>query len=134
MVADPLGARVYAIAEVPFDFDKTALVRALDVQTGGLLWAAVYNGTWWGAWLGFMREAWSGQRAIQSIMVFLQGHGIGTSQAVRIYKRYGDKAVAVIDTGSSAAYGLSTVSKTNFNNSASNQSVVARDRTGSPVH
>ncbi|MCH7595761.1 MAG: AAA family ATPase, partial [Planctomycetes bacterium] len=43
-----------------------------------------------------IREAWEGQKAIQSIMVFLQGHGIGTAQAVRIYKRYGDAAVAVL--------------------------------------
>ena len=43
-----------------------------------------------------IREAWEGQKAIQSIMVFLQGHGIGTAQAVRIYKCYGDAAVAVL--------------------------------------
>ena len=43
-----------------------------------------------------IRESWERQRAIQSIMLFLQGHGIGVSQAVRIYKRYGDKAVAVL--------------------------------------
>ncbi len=43
-----------------------------------------------------IREAWSEQKSIQSIMVFLQGHGIGTGQAVRIYKRYGDGAVTVL--------------------------------------
>ncbi|MBN2307639.1 MAG: ATP-dependent RecD-like DNA helicase [Candidatus Hydrogenedentes bacterium] len=43
-----------------------------------------------------IREAWAGQKAIQSIMLFLQGHGIGVGQAVRIYKRYGDAAVAVL--------------------------------------
>jgi len=43
-----------------------------------------------------IREAWAGQRAIQSIMLFLQGHGIGTGQAVRIYKCYGDASVAVL--------------------------------------
>lgn len=43
-----------------------------------------------------IREAWVEQKAIQSIMLFLQGHGIGTGQAVRIYKRYGDAAVAVL--------------------------------------
>jgi exodeoxyribonuclease V alpha subunit len=43
-----------------------------------------------------IREAWSKQKAIQSIMVFLQGHGIGTGQAVKIYKAYGDKAVTVL--------------------------------------
>ena len=43
-----------------------------------------------------IREAWAEQKSIQSIMVFLQGHGIGTGQAVKIYKRYGDGAVAVL--------------------------------------
>ncbi len=43
-----------------------------------------------------IREAWRKQKAIQSIMVFLQGHGVSVSQAVRIYKRYGDAAVAVL--------------------------------------
>jgi exodeoxyribonuclease V alpha subunit len=43
-----------------------------------------------------IREAWQAQKAIQSIMLFLQGHGIAASQSVRIYKHYGDKAVAVL--------------------------------------
>lgn len=43
-----------------------------------------------------IREAWESQKAIQSIMMFLQGHGIGVSHAVRIYKRYGDKAITVL--------------------------------------
>lgn len=43
-----------------------------------------------------IREAWARQRAVQNIMVFLQGHGIGVGQAVRIFKRYGDTAVAVL--------------------------------------
>lgn len=43
-----------------------------------------------------IREAWGEQKAIQSIMLFLRGHGVGTAQAVKIYKRYGDAAVAVL--------------------------------------
>ncbi len=43
-----------------------------------------------------IRKAWSEQKAVQSIMLFLQGHGIGTAQAVRIYKCYGDAAVAIL--------------------------------------
>jgi exodeoxyribonuclease V alpha subunit len=46
--------------------------------------------------VGQIREAWERQRAIQSIMVFLQGHGIATGQAVRIYRCYGDRAIAVL--------------------------------------
>ncbi|MCC6152599.1 MAG: ATP-dependent RecD-like DNA helicase, partial [Candidatus Hydrogenedentes bacterium] len=43
-----------------------------------------------------IRAAWESQRAIQSIMLFLQGHGIPASQAARIYKTYGDSAVTVL--------------------------------------
>lgn len=43
-----------------------------------------------------IREAWSAQRAIQSIMLFLQGHGVPMSHAARIYKQYGDAAVSVL--------------------------------------
>ncbi|MFP4501639.1 MAG: ATP-dependent RecD-like DNA helicase [Candidatus Hydrogenedentota bacterium] len=43
-----------------------------------------------------IREAWQKQRALQSIMLFLQGHGISPAQAVKIYKRYGDGAVTVL--------------------------------------
>jgi exodeoxyribonuclease V alpha subunit len=40
--------------------------------------------------------AWSEQKAIREIMVFLQSHGIGTSRSVRIYKTYGDEAIAKV--------------------------------------
>lgn len=43
-----------------------------------------------------IRDAWESQRAIQSIMLFLQGHGIPAMQASRIYKQYGDGAVAIM--------------------------------------
>ncbi|HOG28422.1 MAG TPA: ATP-dependent RecD-like DNA helicase [Vicinamibacterales bacterium] len=41
-------------------------------------------------------EAWSGQKVIRDIMVFLYGHGVGTSRAVRIYKAYGADAIALV--------------------------------------
>ena len=40
-----------------------------------------------------IREAWEEHKALQSIMIFLQGHGITAGQAVKIYKCYGDGAV-----------------------------------------
>ncbi len=43
-----------------------------------------------------IREGWTKQKAVQSVMLFLQGHNIGVNQAIRIYKRYGDRAVAVL--------------------------------------
>ena len=39
---------------------------------------------------------WADQKAIREIMLFLHAHGVGTSRAVRIYKTYGQDAVALI--------------------------------------
>ncbi|MBI5440633.1 MAG: AAA family ATPase, partial [Deltaproteobacteria bacterium] len=41
-------------------------------------------------------SAWSEQKAIREIMVFLQSHGVGTGRAVRIYKSYGDEAIVKV--------------------------------------
>jgi exodeoxyribonuclease V alpha subunit len=46
--------------------------------------------------LNFIEEAWIEHRAIRTVMLFLQGHGISTLFAVRIYKAYGDKAIAMV--------------------------------------
>jgi exodeoxyribonuclease V alpha subunit len=43
-----------------------------------------------------IKKAWVEQRAIKDVMVFLQSHGVMTSHAVKIFKRYGDKAVALV--------------------------------------
>jgi len=40
--------------------------------------------------------AWEEQKAIKEVMVFLQGVGVSTSMAVRIYKTYGDGAISVV--------------------------------------
>jgi exodeoxyribonuclease V alpha subunit len=40
--------------------------------------------------------AWEEQRAIKEVMVFLQGVGVSTSLAVRIYKTYQDGAIGVV--------------------------------------
>ncbi|MEE1928225.1 ATP-dependent RecD-like DNA helicase [Streptomyces sp. TRM 70351] len=40
--------------------------------------------------------AWVEQKAIKEVMVFLQGVGVSTSIAVRIYKKYGDASVGVV--------------------------------------
>src|SRR5205823_11170983 len=40
--------------------------------------------------------AWEEQKAIKEVMVFLQGVGVATSLAVRIYKKYGDASVSVV--------------------------------------
>ncbi len=46
--------------------------------------------------LAMIKEAWREHRAIREVMMFLQGHGISTLFAVRIYKEYGDKAIAMV--------------------------------------
>lgn len=43
-----------------------------------------------------IREAWEEHKAIRDVMVFLQGHGISTLFAVRIFKKYGQKAIAIV--------------------------------------
>ncbi|MEC3994310.1 ATP-dependent RecD-like DNA helicase [Actinacidiphila sp. DG2A-62] len=40
--------------------------------------------------------AWQEQKAIKEVMVFLQGVGVSTSIAVRIYKNYGDASISVV--------------------------------------
>lgn len=51
--------------------------------------------------IGIMRAkritlAWSEQKAVREIMVFLHSNGVGTARAVRIYKTYGADAVQVM--------------------------------------
>jgi exodeoxyribonuclease V alpha subunit len=40
--------------------------------------------------------AWEEQKAIKEVMVFLQGVGVSTSLAIRIYKKYGDGSISVV--------------------------------------
>ncbi|GAA4678830.1 ATP-dependent RecD-like DNA helicase [Streptomyces chumphonensis] len=40
--------------------------------------------------------AWEEQKAIKEVMIFLQGVGVSTSIAVRIYKKYGDASIGVV--------------------------------------
>ncbi|THJ74996.1 ATP-dependent RecD-like DNA helicase [Candidatus Frankia alpina] len=43
-------------------------------------------------------DAWEEQKAIKEVMVFLQGVGVSTSLAVKIYKKYGDGSIGVVRT------------------------------------
>lgn len=43
-----------------------------------------------------IRVAWEEHRAIRDVMLFLQGHGISTLFAVRIFKKYGQRAIAIV--------------------------------------
>lgn len=46
--------------------------------------------------LAGIEAAWLEHRAIREVMMFLQGHGISTLFAVRIYKEYGNKAIDMV--------------------------------------
>ncbi|MDD5511150.1 MAG: helix-hairpin-helix domain-containing protein, partial [Dehalococcoidales bacterium] len=41
-------------------------------------------------------KAWQEQKEVREVMVFLQGHGVSSTYAVKIYKAYGDKSVSVV--------------------------------------
>lgn len=41
-------------------------------------------------------EAWQAQRGMQDVMVFLQGHGVGASMALRIYRVFGADTIAQV--------------------------------------
>ncbi len=43
-----------------------------------------------------IRAAWAEQKQIREVMVFLQGHGVRPSWAVKIFKAFGDQAIQVI--------------------------------------
>lgn len=43
-----------------------------------------------------IKASWEKQKAVRQIMVFLHGHGISGARAARIYREYGDGAVASI--------------------------------------
>jgi exodeoxyribonuclease V alpha subunit len=41
-------------------------------------------------------DAWKQQRAIRSLMVFLQSHGVSSNRAVKIWKQYGSRARRIL--------------------------------------
>jgi len=43
-----------------------------------------------------IRAAWAEQKEIREVMLFLQGHGVSSAYAVRIFKVYGQAAIATV--------------------------------------
>lgn len=41
-------------------------------------------------------DAWAEQKEIQEVMLFLQGHGVSSAYAVKIFKAYGQAAIATV--------------------------------------
>ncbi len=46
--------------------------------------------------VAMIERAWEAQKAIKEVMLFLQGHNVSTTYAVKIYKQYGDQAIEVV--------------------------------------
>ncbi len=47
--------------------------------------------------LQMIETSWREHRMVREVMMFLQGHGISTLFAVRIYKKYGEKAIELVN-------------------------------------
>ncbi|HEX9117763.1 MAG TPA: AAA family ATPase [Anaerolineae bacterium] len=45
-----------------------------------------------------IKRAWVEQQKIKEVMLFLQSHNVTTGLAVKIYKQYGDDAIAVVES------------------------------------
>lgn len=43
-----------------------------------------------------IKDAWAAQKSVRDIMVFLQGYGIGSAHAAKIYRQYGENAIAIV--------------------------------------
>lgn len=43
-----------------------------------------------------IQDAWEAQKEIRDVMVFLQGHGVSTAYATKIYKQYGRECIKVL--------------------------------------
>ena len=48
--------------------------------------------------IAMISATWEEQKSISEVMIFLQGHGVSTTYAVKIYKQYGDNALATVTT------------------------------------
>ncbi|HOD28788.1 MAG TPA: ATP-dependent RecD-like DNA helicase [Syntrophales bacterium] len=46
--------------------------------------------------IAMIRKAWDEQKEIRAIMIFLQDHGVGAGYAARIFRHYGNDAIAVV--------------------------------------
>ena len=47
--------------------------------------------------VAMIQRAWHEQREIRNVMLFLQGKGVSATYAVKIYKKYADQSIAVVE-------------------------------------
>ncbi|MDJ0593669.1 MAG: ATP-dependent RecD-like DNA helicase [Pleurocapsa sp. MO_226.B13] len=48
--------------------------------------------------IAMISRTWDEQKSIKEVMIFLSSHGVSTTYAVKIYKQYGDNAIATVTT------------------------------------
>ena len=48
--------------------------------------------------LAMIKKAWQEQKEIKNVMLFLQGHGVSTAFAVKIFKTYGNESIEIVKT------------------------------------
>lgn len=46
--------------------------------------------------IAFITKAWQEQKEIKNVMIFLQGQGVSTKFAIKIYKTYGDNSLEIL--------------------------------------
>ncbi len=46
--------------------------------------------------IAMIRKAWAEQKEIREVMIFLQSHGVSSGYATKIFKQYGNDAIAVV--------------------------------------
>jgi exodeoxyribonuclease V alpha subunit len=47
--------------------------------------------------VGMIKAAWDEQREVRTIMLFLQGHGVSPTYAVKIYRTYKERSIEVVE-------------------------------------
>jgi exodeoxyribonuclease V alpha subunit len=47
--------------------------------------------------VALIARAWAEQKAVREVMLFLQGHGVSATFAVKIFKAYGDDSIRVVE-------------------------------------
>ena len=48
--------------------------------------------------IAMIQSTWDEQKSIKEVMIFLSSHGVSTTYAVKIFKQYGDAAIATVTT------------------------------------
>ncbi|KAF0190968.1 MAG: exodeoxyribonuclease V alpha subunit [Gammaproteobacteria bacterium] len=76
-LVDRFGANVFDVIE--FEPDRLTEIGGIGVRR-----------------VERISRSWTEQKSVKDIMTFLHSHGIGTTRAVRIYKLYGNEAIAKI--------------------------------------